>query len=58
MVGWQAQLPAAKLSARYGDHAGYVKKVDASAQALVQAGWLLPQDAERLKADARTAKVP
>jgi len=58
MVGWQTALPASQLIARYPDHAAYVKKVDASAAALVKDGWLLPEDAERLKADARAAKVP
>jgi hypothetical protein len=35
-----------------------VKTFDASAAALVKDGWLLPEDAERLKAEARAAKVP
>jgi hypothetical protein len=58
MVGWQTPLTPAQLSALYPDHAAYVKKVDASATRLVQSGWLLPEDAERLKADAKVAKVP
>lgn len=58
MVGWQAPLSAAQLTTLYGDHDGYVKKVDASAASLVKDGWLLSEDAERLKAEARTAKVP
>ena len=58
MVGWQTPLSAAQLATLYGDHAGYVKTVDASATALVKDGWLLPEDAEALKAQARAAKVP
>lgn len=58
MVGWQTPISAAQLSSLYPDHAAYVKKVDASAAALVKDGWLLPEDAEALKVQARAAKVP
>jgi hypothetical protein len=58
MVGWQTPLSPAQLAGLYADHAAYAKKVDASAAALVQAGWLLPEDAERLRAEAKAARVP
>ena len=58
MVGWQTPLGPAQLASLYPDHAAYVKSFDASAAALVKDGWLLPEDADRLKAEARAAKVP
>ena len=48
--------PRPSLEERYGDHAGYVKAVDAAAAKAVAAGFLLPEDAQKLhdQADAST----
>lgn len=46
--------PRPSLQERYGNHAGYVSKVEAAAQKLVSEGFLLPEDVKRLIAEARS----
>jgi hypothetical protein len=45
--------PRPSLEELYGDHAGYVRKVEAAAQALVRQRLLLQEDADRFVARAR-----
>jgi hypothetical protein len=45
--------PRPSLAERYGSHAAYVARVDAATAALVGARLLLPEDAERIRANAR-----
>ncbi len=45
--------PRPSLEERYGSHAAYVARVEAVAAALVSARLLLPEDAERTRAEAR-----
>ena len=45
------------LEELYGDHAGYVKAVRAAADGLVEAGFLLPKDRDRVIAEAETGDV-
>jgi hypothetical protein len=45
------------IQARYGDHAGYVAAVRAAAADLVSQRFLLPEDAERLIAEAEAGGV-
>jgi len=40
--------PRASLEERYGTHAEYVRRFTAECQRLQAAGWLIPEDAERL----------
>ncbi len=47
--------PRPSLAERYGSHAAYVARVDAATAALVGARLLLPEDAERIRANARRA---
>jgi hypothetical protein len=49
--------PRVSLQARYGDHAGFVKRVRAAAEAQVREGWLLGDDAARLIAEAEASDV-
>jgi hypothetical protein len=46
--------PRPSLQERYQSQAGYLEKVRAAAQKLVGEGFLLPEDAERLVAEARS----
>ncbi len=46
-----------QLRALYGDHAGYVAKVKAAADACVAAGTLLPRDAADMVAAAESSDV-
>ncbi|MEO7726997.1 MAG: alpha/beta hydrolase domain-containing protein [Burkholderiales bacterium] len=52
-----AKDPRLSLGERYGNHADYVKKVEAAAAKLVAARVLLNEDAERLIARARSDEI-
>jgi hypothetical protein len=58
MIGSRIPLPAAILRTLYPTHADYVRKVDESVTALVSERWLLPADANVLRAEAQHAAVP
>ncbi len=49
--------PRLSLEERYGDHAGFVTKVRAEATRQVTEGWLFPDDAARIVADAEASTV-
>jgi hypothetical protein len=49
--------PRLSLAERYGDHAGFVARVKAVAARRVREGWLLPDDAARLVAQAQASDV-
>jgi hypothetical protein len=49
--------PRPSLVARYGDHAGFVARVRTVAAEQVAAGWLLPDDADRIIAEAEASDV-
>lgn len=49
--------PRPSLEERYGDHAGFVAKVQAAAAELQAQGFLLPRDAERLVREAEQSDV-
>ena len=49
--------PRPSLVERYGDHAGFVTRVRQVAAQQVSAGWLLPDDAERIVRQAEASKV-
>jgi hypothetical protein len=50
--------PRPSLEERYPNHAAYVAKVKAQADALVAQRYMLPADAARIVAEAEAAKVP
>ena len=49
--------PRPSLEERYGNHDGYVKAVKAAAAKIVQAGFLLQNDADRLVSEAEKSNV-
>jgi hypothetical protein len=49
--------PRPSLEERYGSHAAYVKKVQESAQKLVSARLMLPEDAERIMVRANSDDI-
>jgi hypothetical protein len=49
--------PRPSLEARYRDHAGFVARVRTVAAEQVKAGWLLPDDADKLVAQAQASDV-
>jgi hypothetical protein len=49
--------PRLSLEERYVDHAGYVAAVQKAASSLVTQRFLLPQDADRLVAEAEASDV-
>jgi hypothetical protein len=49
--------PRPSLEERYGDHAGYVRAVQKSADAAMRAGFLLDADARKLVAQAEAGNV-
>ncbi|MGK9236102.1 hypothetical protein KXS07_35035 [Inquilinus limosus] len=52
-----ARDPRPSLQERYRDHAGFVARVKAAAAQQVAAGWLLPDDAATLAAQAEASDV-
>jgi hypothetical protein len=50
--------PRLSLAERYKDRADYVRQVSRAARALVDARYLLPEDAERLIAEAKKQRIP
>jgi hypothetical protein len=52
-----ANDPRLSLEERYGDHQGFVERVRKVAGERVAAGWLLPEDAEKLIGQAQASKV-
>jgi hypothetical protein len=50
--------PRLSIEERYKDQAEYVRQVSRTARALVDARYLLPEDAERLIAEARKQRIP
>ena len=58
MSGRAKSLPAEVLASLYPDDAAYVKAYSAAADAAVEAGTMLPEEAERLKAAAAGRGAP
>lgn len=58
LIGKSVPFEPQKLRELYPDHATYVRKFEAAAQAAVTSGFLLPRDADALIADAKKAAVP
>ncbi len=52
-----ARDPRTSLEERYGNHQGFVERVRAVTSDQVAAGWLLPEDAETLFAQAEASSV-
>lgn len=58
LSGESIPFTAEQLRALYPDHDTYVARFDAAVQSAVDAGYVLPREAEQLRADARAADVP
>ena len=56
MLGLQEPFPAEKLRQLYKTRDNYLKLFDTGIDKMVAAGWLLPEDAPKLKEDE--AKTP
>jgi hypothetical protein len=55
LMGSEEKFDVARARALYGDHAGYVARVQASATALAADGWLREPDAQVIVDEARAA---
>ncbi|MGH9007670.1 MAG: alpha/beta hydrolase domain-containing protein [Acidimicrobiales bacterium] len=58
VVGIEEPLEPGRLEKLYRDHADYVSRFDKRVGALVDEGWLLPADADEMRAEAAAALVP
>jgi hypothetical protein len=58
VVGIEEPLPIATLKEMYRDHADYVERFSRRVDELVGEGWLLPADADEMRAEAERAAVP
>ncbi len=58
LSGESVPFTAEQLHVLYPDHDTYVGRFDAAVQQAVDAGYVLPRDAARLRADARATDVP
>jgi hypothetical protein len=58
LVGSKRDFPPEELRALYRDHADYVGRFRAAADAAVAVGYLLPRDAEEMVRDAESANIP
>ncbi|MFK0283195.1 alpha/beta hydrolase domain-containing protein [Streptomyces sp. NPDC090499] len=57
-VGSEEPFDAPKLGSLYRDKADYVERFDRRLDELVGAGWLLAEDAEDLRREARQVEIP
>jgi hypothetical protein len=57
LLGLKEPFDQAKLTELYGDHATYARRVADRADELVAGGWLLPAQAEAIKADAAAVAI-
>ena len=58
VVGVEEPLAAEMLGHLYRDHADYVDRFNRRLDELVEEGWFLAQDAEGMRAEAKSAEVP
>jgi hypothetical protein len=58
VVGIEEPLPSETLKKMYRDHADYVDRFSRRVDELVSEGWLLPADADEMRAEAEGATVP
>jgi hypothetical protein len=57
VAGWRIAYDAETLRALYKDQAAYVARVNRRLMELVRAGWMLPEYAEDVRADARAVLI-
>jgi hypothetical protein len=58
VVGIEEPLPSETLKKMYRDHTDYVDRFSRRVDELVSEGWLLPADADEMRAEAEGATVP
>lgn len=58
VVGIEERLPSATLKQAYLDHQDYVERFSQRVDELTTEGWLLPADADEMRAEAEGATVP
>ena len=58
VVGVEEPLAAETLRHLYRDHADYVDRFNRRLDELVEEGWFLAQDAEGMRAEAKSGEVP
>jgi hypothetical protein len=58
VVGIEEPLPRETLKDMYRDHQDYVERFSRSVNDLINEGWLLPADADEMRAEADAAPVP
>jgi quercetin dioxygenase-like cupin family protein len=57
LAGYHRDYSPAELTARYHDHAGYVREVDKATQEVLKVGFILPYDAEQIRKSANASNV-
>ncbi|MGA8740131.1 MAG: alpha/beta hydrolase domain-containing protein [Terracidiphilus sp.] len=57
LAGFHHDYSPAELKARYNDHARYVREVDKATQEVLNAGFILPYDAEQIRQSANTSDL-
>jgi Alpha/beta hydrolase domain len=58
VVGIEEPIPSETLKGMYRDHRDYVDRFSRRIDELIAEGWLLPADAEEMRAEAEGAAVP
>ncbi len=58
MIGYQVKFTKEELVELYGNHGGYVNRVNRRLNELVREGWYLKEDADELRVEAAHADVP
>ena len=57
LAGFHHDYGPAELKAHYHDHAGYVREVEKAMQEVLEAGFILPYDAEQIRQSANASDV-
>lgn len=58
VVGIEEPIPPARLHELYRDHADYVERFERRLDEIVAEGWILAEDADEMRKEARQAAVP
>jgi len=58
LAGWRVAYDAETLTQLYRDHAAYAARVNRRLMELMREGWMLPEYAEDVRADAQQVEIP
>jgi len=58
IAGWRVAYDEQSLHELYRNHGAYIRKLDRRLMELIREGWMLPEYAEDVRADAHAIVIP